>query len=88
MIHALSQIRAVAEEPVKITVEKGKADKVIKKAEIDQSIKLPIKKGDPVGTLTVYEGDEAKYTYELQVDRTVEKAGFITLYIRMMKTLI
>ena len=83
-----TKIYAVADEPVKVTVEKGKADKVIKKAEIDKSIKLPIKKGDPVGTLTVYEGDEAKYTYELQADRDVNKAGFITLYIRMMKTLI
>jgi len=82
------KIYAVADESVKVTVEKGKADKVIKKAEIDKSIKLPIKKGDPVGTLTVYEGDEAKYTYELQTDRAVDKAGFITLYIRMMKTLI
>lgn len=83
-----TKIYAVAEGPVKVTVEKGKTDKVIKKAEIDKRIKLPIKKGDAVGTLTAYEGDEAKYTYELQADRTVEKAGFITLYIRMMKTLI
>ncbi len=84
----VSKLYAVTEDPVRLTVEKGKADKVIKKVKVDKDIKLPVKKGDDVGTLTVYEGDEAKYTYELKADRDVSKAGFGKLYIRMMKKLI
>ncbi len=83
-----SEIYAVTDEPVRITVEKGKADKVIKKADVYNNVKLPVKKGDVVGMLTVYEGDEAKSTYELKADRDVSKAGFATLYIRMIKKLI
>ena len=83
-----TQIYAVTEESITMTVEKGKADKVVKKVEIDENIKLPLKQGDEVGTLVVYEGDEAKHTYDLVADRDVKKAGFITNYIRMMKKLI
>lgn len=83
-----TEIYAVTEESITMTVEKGKADKVVKKVEIVENIKLPLKQGDEVGTLVVYEGDEAKHTYNLVADRDVKKAGFITNYIRMMKKLI
>lgn len=81
------KIYAVAEDDVKITVAKGGADKVVKKVNVDKDIKLPVKKGDKVGTLVVFEGDESKHTYELTSDRDVTKAGFLTHYIRMMKKL-
>lgn len=83
-----TQMYAVTDEPVRMTVEKGKSDKVVKKVEIDKNIKLPIKKGDKVGSLIVFEEDKAKYTYDLTADRDVKRAGFITHYIRMMKKLI
>lgn len=82
------KICAVTSEPVRLTVEKGKANNVTKEVKIDNDIQLPLKKGDSIGSLTVYEGDRSKYTYELRSDRDVSKAGFVKLYIRMMKNLI
>jgi len=82
------KIYAVAENPIKLTVERGMAEKVTKEATVKKNIKLPIKKGDVVGELTVYENDKSKHTYDLVSDRDVSKAGFVTQYIRLIKKLI
>lgn len=81
------KIYAVSDKPVRMIVEKGAADKVVKEVDIDKNIKLPVKKGDKVGTLTVFEADKSKYTYDLISDRDVERAGFVKTYIRMIKKL-
>lgn len=83
-----TKLFAVAKETAGLTVQKGNSDKVKKKIKIDDNIKLPIKKGDKIGVMTVYEGKEKAAEYELVADRNIERAGFVTTYIRMLKKLI
>lgn len=83
-----TKLFAVAEESIGLTVQKGNKNKVKKKIEIDKNIKLPIKKGDRIGMIAVYEGNEKSAEYALVSDRDVARAGFVTTYIRMIKKLI
>jgi len=80
-------LNAITTEEISITIPKGTSDKIKKEVKID-NIKLPIKKGDVAGTLTVYVGDQDKYTYEITADRSADKIGVIKYYIRKMKELI
>ena len=50
--------------------------------------KLPLKKGSRVGTLEICQGKEKVAEYDLVADRDVDRADFITTYIRLMKKLI
>ncbi|MDO4545184.1 MAG: D-alanyl-D-alanine carboxypeptidase family protein [Bacillota bacterium] len=79
---------AVAKEQIGITVKKGEVDKVKTKTKLDESISLPVKKGDPVGSLVIYENKKKTGEYELVSDRDVKRAGIKTIYIRMMKKLV
>lgn len=83
-----TKLYAVTEEPVGVTVQKGADNRVKKEIEINKKIELPVKKGDAVGTMLVYEGKEKSAEYVLVSDRNVEQAGFLTTYIRMIKKLI
>ncbi len=83
-----TELLAVSEDPLGITVKKGEKSKVKKLVEIDEELKLPIEKGDKVGTMTVFEGKKKTAQYKLVSDRNVERADFITTYIRMIKKLI
>lgn len=71
-----------------ITTEKGNAEAIRTEAVIYDNIKLPVKKGDKVGSLKVYEGDRKKGEWDLTADRAMEKADFKTIYIRMIKKLL
>ena len=80
-------INAVAAEKASALVKKGEEKQATCKVKIDKNIKLPLKKGDKVGVLTVYSGKEKVGSCDLLSDRSVEKVSFITYYIRKIKNL-
>lgn len=82
------KLYAVTDDNIGLTVKKGNKDNVKEKIDVDDDIKLPVKKGQSVGTITIYEGKEKAAEYELVSDRDVNKADFMTTYIRMIKKLI
>ena len=59
-----------------------------RKVKLDKGDKLPLKKGSRVGTLEICQGKEKVAEYDLVADRDVDRADFITTYIRLMKKLI
>ena len=81
------KLYAAAGEDIGITVRNGSGDAVKKKVEIND-IKLPVSAGDKIGKLTVYLDGEKAAEYDLISDRDVERADFMTTYIRMIKKLI
>ncbi len=83
-----TEIFAVSEDPLGVTVKKGEKDQVKKLVEIDENLELPIEKGEKVGFMVVLEGDEETARYRLVSDRKVERADFATTYIRMIKKMI
>ena len=82
------KLYAVTDDSIGLTVKKGNKDNVKEKIDVDDDIKLPVKKGQGIGTITIYEGKEKAAEYELVSDRDVNKADFMTTYIRMIKKLI
>lgn len=79
---------AVSPEEIGVTVAKGSRDKIKKKISIDKNIKLPIKENDTIGTMTIYKDGEKISEHDLVSDRTVKSAGFMTIYIRMLKSIL
>lgn len=82
-----TKLFAVSKEDIGLTVKKGNKGQVKKVITLNNEIKAPIKKGEKIGQLTVYEGKEKVGQYDLVSDREAEKASLMTIYIRMMKKL-
>lgn len=83
-----TKVAAIAENDIGLTVKKGSKSSVKKSISIDKNITPPVKKGDKVGCVKVYENGKNVAEYDLAADRNVKKAGFSTIYIRMMKKLV
>lgn len=80
-------INAVTGEAAAAFVKKGDQDKVKHKTVISEDIKLPLKKGDTVGTIEIYYDGQKAGSCRLVSDRDVNKAGFITYYMRSIRSL-
>ncbi|MCI5687935.1 MAG: D-alanyl-D-alanine carboxypeptidase [Emergencia sp.] len=80
-------LQALTTQKVTAFVKKGEEKQAACKVTIDKNIKLPLQKGDKVGTLSVYIGKEKIDTYDLVSDRDVRKVSFLTYYIRKIKNL-
>jgi len=78
---------AVTAEKAAAFVKKGEEKSVKKKVVIEKNIKLPLKKGGKVGRMDIYSGKEKIGTCMLVSDRGIEKADFLTYYIRKIKSL-
>ena len=52
------------------------------------SLEAPIKKGDKVGTITLFENEKETRTINLTVKDDVKKANIFELYLRNMKELL
>lgn len=83
----IKSLYAVPAERISYTIEKGNKSKIKKKIELNKDIKPPIKKGDKVGRIII-EGKEINEEHDLVADRNVKKAGFMKIYIRMLKEIL
>jgi len=79
--------RAVTAEKAVAFVEKGGEKSVKKKVIIEKNIRLPLKKGGKVGVMEIYSGEKKLGSCTLVSDRRIEKADFLTYYIRKIKNL-
>lgn len=80
-------IEAVTAEAAAVFIKKGDRDKVTWKKTIDKDIRLPLKKGDTVGRVDIYYDGHKTAGCDLVSDRDVNKAGFITYYVRNITSL-
>jgi len=76
------QFYAVTASKASAFVKKGSEKEASRKVVIEKNLKLPLSKGDRVGTLEIYAGSEMIGTCDLVCDRDVKKADFFTYYIR------
>ena len=81
---APSAADAAAAEKITVLVPKGERDSVKTSIRIDETIPLPLKKGQKVGTLTVYKGEQILTEHPLEAACDVEKASFTELLSRMI----
>lgn len=78
---------AVTDEKASAFVKKGEEKEAKYQVNIDKNIKLPLAAGDKIGTMDIYHGDEKMGSCTLVADRDVQKADFLTYYIRLIKNL-
>ena len=81
------QLKAVTGETAAAFIKKGDKEKVTHKIVIDKDISLPLKKGDAVGRVDIYYDGQKTGSVRLVSDRDVDKAGFITYYLRSIRSL-
>ena len=80
-------IYAQTKEKITAFVKKGDEKDASCKVKINKNIRLPIEKGDKIGTLQVYSGKTKTASYDLVADRDAGKASFFTYYIRKIENL-
>lgn len=76
------KVRAVTKDRITVLVGKGQTDSIRTKTSIGEKVKLPLVKGDEVGKVTVYDGEEKVGEYALVADGDVNKASFGQLVSR------
>ncbi len=79
------KVKAVADRRITVLTEKGSSGNIKTKVIIKDKIELPLAKGDEIGKLRVYNGDEKVGEYTLVADSDVKKASFKQLVSRLFK---
>lgn len=82
------EVNAVTDRRITVLVEKGKKDEITSKVRLNDKVVLPLKKGDEVGKLVVYRGEEKIGEYPLVAEEEVKKAPFFQLVKRLFDKLI
>lgn len=81
-------VDAVAGKDISVLVKKGEKQDVTFKAEQNENLQAPIKKGEQIGEIVVYMKEKEIDRYPLVAADDVEKAGVIDIYKRMIKGMI
>lgn len=78
------EIEAVTAEKITALVAKGEKDSVTSKAVISDKVPLPLKAGQEIGELVLYQEEEKIASYPLVAAEAVEKATFKELLSRLI----
>ncbi len=81
-------IEIVPKEDASVLIERGEEKKSLNYEIKLDKIKLPIKKGNKIGTLKLKEGNKVISTVDLTVKKDVEKASILELYKRSIKSIL
>lgn len=78
----------VAKHPYSILLKKGaKAQDIRYELQIDEPLKAPMKSGQPIGKLIVYQGDQVLKEFPVESPQSVDKAGWWTMFKRSFGSL-
>ena len=80
-----TSVNAVTAEKITVLAAKGEKDAVKSKVIIRDTVPLPLKKGQEIGKVEVWQGKEKTAEYPLIAEKTVEKASFRELVSRLAK---
>ncbi|MCX7904582.1 MAG: D-alanyl-D-alanine carboxypeptidase [Caloramator sp.] len=80
------KVRLIANEDLRILLEKGTKINYETKIELFKDLKLPIKKGDAVGIIKAVEGEKVYAQAQVIVDQDIKKATYFDLLEKMFKT--
>ena len=73
------KVKIIANNDLVSVVEKGSKVKITKEVKINSDLKLPLKKGDKVGTVTATDGKNTYGTADIIIDSNVDKKGYLDI---------
>lgn len=82
------KINIVPKEDASILLKRSEDKKSLNYEMKLDKIKLPIKKGEQIGTLFLKEGNKVISKTALTVDKTVKKANILQIYKRSIKSIL
>ena len=71
------KVNALAESDVSVLLNKGEEKSIVKKAELPEALKAPVKKGEKIGELVISINDKEVGRHNLICDADVSKSTFI-----------
>ena len=79
-----TSVDAVTMEKITVLTAKGEKDSIRTEVNISQTVPLPLAKGQEIGKVTLYEGEEKIAEYPLAAAAQVEKASLRELISRLI----
>ena len=80
-------VQAVLPEKVPMLVEKGQKNLITTQVTLEESVDAPVSKGQRLGTMTVYAGDQVLREIPLVADTAVEKLTWGQVFMKLLKYL-
>jgi len=78
-----AELKLVAKHPYSVLMKKGiETGDIRHELRITHSLRAPIKQGDAIGKLVVYQGDKVLTEFDVESPMSVERAGWWTLFKR------
>jgi len=82
------KLDVVAEQPFRVLVKRGSNTEQIHYAvDLEQSIKAPVVQGQPIGKLSIYQGDQVLKEYDLASPVDIDKVNWFRLLKRSTQSL-
>lgn len=79
----VNKVELTATRPYSVLLRKGEGlDNIRHELVLSEQLEAPIRKGEPIGKIVVYRGDEALTEFTLEAPQDVAKAGWWTLFKR------
>ncbi|GFR36823.1 D-alanyl-D-alanine carboxypeptidase [Insulibacter thermoxylanivorax] len=79
----VKRIAITAERPYSVLIRKGEdTEKIRHELVLEPKLEAPIQKGQPIGKIVVYKGEEKLTEFPLESPQDVNKAGWWTLFKR------
>ncbi|PZD93469.1 D-alanyl-D-alanine carboxypeptidase [Paenibacillus sambharensis] len=80
---SVAELKLVAKHPYSILLKKGtKTEDIRHELRLDANLSAPVKIGQPIGKLIVFQGDKVLTEFAVEAPQSVEKAGWWTLFKR------
>ncbi|EFM09841.1 Serine-type D-Ala-D-Ala carboxypeptidase [Paenibacillus curdlanolyticus YK9] len=80
---AVPELELKATHPYSVLMRKGASkDNIRYELKLNNALKAPIKIGDPIGRIVVYQGEQQLSEFEVQAPVSVAKAGWWTMFKR------
>ena len=80
-------VEAMTKEEVAVLIPKGQGENVTFQTVFKEGLKAPLKQGDPVGEMLVYQGENLAGTWPLVAAQEIQRAGLGELYLRLLQSL-
>ena len=81
------QVRAIPGQEPQFLIEKAQKSSIRITTQLEETVSAPVSKGQRLGTMTVYSGEQILAQIPLVAENTVAKRTFGALFLDMLKQL-